>query len=487
MSFFEGIDCGGSGDCGFTCVGRAMYVHRQSQPDCKGHRTCNDEDFLPRGPVQAELRLLAARELAKNFRQYLFLTAADAAAYAKKVSQAGYYADSRSMCALAQAAQIDLRIWAYSDDFQRWTLYTFSPWKLKRKEPTMTLWLRLKDEHYLWLKPVAPIDAECERAVLLTASKHLGPLSGAGRHRLLEAIGISTTTDSSACSHVDSASARRTRGKTSTHTLGTAGSRIHGLLHGPDVVPTASSRSRRSRSRSLKNSSGALLGGNSEWLGALGIERPTNTLDSFGLVPGAVWQTNTCYICPCGWDPRWWARSERQGGTKFTIIRRHWLRCQGRLPPVLSAAQRSGKCRVVALRDRHRWLDRAVARYVARLQALRISHPMLIGTWWDLQLQAPYDVGTAGACAFICSRCGTRRSLSAALRWPCRMRPDRMSLNAFLVAMRGQQWTTAWRAQVHRQKARWRLLHPFARRRPSAHPMRVAPCGLSTSSGMSAL
>ena len=70
--FFEGIDCGGSGDCGFTCVGRAMYVHRQSQPDCKGHRTCNDEDFLPRGPVQAELRLLAARELANNFRQYLF-------------------------------------------------------------------------------------------------------------------------------------------------------------------------------------------------------------------------------------------------------------------------------------------------------------------------------------------------------------------------------------------------------------------------------
>ena len=52
-----------------------------------------------------------------------------------------------------------------------------------------------------------------------------------------------------------------------------------------------------------------------------------------------------------------------------------------------------------------------------------------------------------------------------------------MSLNAFLVALRGQQWTTAWRAQVHRQKARWRLLHPFARRRLSAHPTRVLHLG----------
>ena len=52
-----------------------------------------------------------------------------------------------------------------------------------------------------------------------------------------------------------------------------------------------------------------------------------------------------------------------------------------------------------------------------------------------------------------------------------------MSLNAFLVATRGQQWTTAWRAQVRSQKARWRLLHHFARRRPSAHPTRALHLG----------
>ena len=34
--------------------------------------------------------------------------------YAKQVPKAGVYADSRTMCALAQAAQVALRIWAYS-------------------------------------------------------------------------------------------------------------------------------------------------------------------------------------------------------------------------------------------------------------------------------------------------------------------------------------------------------------------------------------
>jgi hypothetical protein len=112
---FESIDCGGDGDCGFLAFARA--THDQQDDDQKSKVSM--EDFKPKGPVQAELRLLAASELEKNYKEYLFGKAAEAKQYANKVGKAGFYADSRSMYALAQAAQVDLRIFAYSDEYKR--------------------------------------------------------------------------------------------------------------------------------------------------------------------------------------------------------------------------------------------------------------------------------------------------------------------------------------------------------------------------------
>lgn len=55
----------------------------------------------------------------------------------------------------------------------------------------MTVWFRLKDDHCLWLRLVLPLPVKLERVILKSACARLGPLSGAGRHRLLEALGIS--------------------------------------------------------------------------------------------------------------------------------------------------------------------------------------------------------------------------------------------------------------------------------------------------------
>ena len=115
-----------------------MYEYRLQLPGKENARRCDDDDFKPRGPVQAELRLLAAAELARNYGLCLLASPEAAKAYVARVSVAGHYAGSRSMCALAQAAQVVVHAWTYSDECQRWNLYTFGLWRLKQAQAPST-------------------------------------------------------------------------------------------------------------------------------------------------------------------------------------------------------------------------------------------------------------------------------------------------------------------------------------------------------------
>ena len=94
------------------------------------------------------------------------------------------------MCALAQAAQAQVRIWAWSSDFQRWSFYIFSPWKTKAKLNPATIWLRLRDDHYSWLRPKAGFSDEEEHDLFRTAVSKADSLVGAGRCRLDAALGL---------------------------------------------------------------------------------------------------------------------------------------------------------------------------------------------------------------------------------------------------------------------------------------------------------
>ena len=115
---FDVVDCGGDGDCGFTSCGRSLYHHRSALRVKGLSAHVDNTDFLPRGVVQAELRMLVAAEIRRNWDRYLFTHAPEAIQFAERIGQAGQWADSRSMCALAQAAQAQVRIWAWSADFQ---------------------------------------------------------------------------------------------------------------------------------------------------------------------------------------------------------------------------------------------------------------------------------------------------------------------------------------------------------------------------------
>ena len=112
--------------------------------------------------------MLVAAEIRRNWDRYLFAHAPEAILYADRIGKAGEWADSRTMCALAQAAQAQVRIWAWSSDFQRWSFYIFSPWKTKAKLNPSVIWLRLRDEHYCWLRSKAGFSDDEEHDLFRT-------------------------------------------------------------------------------------------------------------------------------------------------------------------------------------------------------------------------------------------------------------------------------------------------------------------------------
>ena len=270
---FDVVDCGGDGDCGFTSCGRSLYHHRSALRVKGLSAHVDNTDFLPRGAVQAELRMLVAAEIRRNWDRYLFTHAPDAIQYAERIGQAGQWADSRSMCALAQAAQAQVRIWAWSADFQRWSFYIFSPWKAKAKLNPSTIWLRLRDEHYSWLRPKAGFSDEEEHDLFRTAVSKPDSLLGAGRVRLGAALGLPMTSSMSSCPA--SAGARR-----ALPLAGTATDRQ------TRTVADVALGGHRKRSRTART-----LSSQDQALSLTSLRKATN------------YTVNKLYVCPCAWDP----------------------------------------------------------------------------------------------------------------------------------------------------------------------------------------
>jgi hypothetical protein len=422
--YFENIDCGGDGDCGFLALGRA--THDRQSPDKKAKVSM--DDFLPKGPVQAELRLLAAQELEKNYDKYLFTKVADAKAYAAKVGKAGFYADSRSMYALAQAAQVDLRIYAWSPDFKRWTLYRFMPHTVKKKSAILpSVWLRLKDVHYTWLKPTKDFTAEMDVEAIAGARTKLDHLSGAGRRGLLQSIGI----DAASCRSSAQSASRRTTPAQS------GGSRRADILAamGIDMQSVASAPVARSVPQlSAATASKLASGVDANSQGAAVAQ------DSLaGMLPyvaGSMW------TCPCGWHP-----VAPTSGKRRTLAEQHWRKCQGRPAPEQSLDARKASRAFSPGAATAANAAKARAVHTAWLSDLARRAPVAAEATCTPNLEVPFT-GTccSGAKACIrykCTKCGEERMLSVFRRLPCkrRPRPDQGGLSDF--AWRSAVWGRA--------------------------------------------
>ena len=109
------------------------------------------DDFKAGGRLQAQLRLLASKELEKKPK--LYMIDGDLSSIATDTKRAGFFAESHSLYALANASHLDLRIWAWDNTLKRWDFYVIcSDAPSPKKTPTI-LYLRLQAEHYEWLRP----------------------------------------------------------------------------------------------------------------------------------------------------------------------------------------------------------------------------------------------------------------------------------------------------------------------------------------------
>ena len=82
---------------------------------------------------------------------------------ADNVAKAGTWAEQTAILALANASNIDFRIWAFENSLQKWRFYQIPP--NKPQKDMRIVWLQLRDNHYQWLKPkpkAAPLEAITE-------------------------------------------------------------------------------------------------------------------------------------------------------------------------------------------------------------------------------------------------------------------------------------------------------------------------------------
>ena len=177
---FSVVDCGGQGDCAYLSIaaGLAHLVGKTPDP----------VDLVPKGKLQAYLRCQAAKELRTSAADYNLIGRADS--IASRVAEAGFWADSVSLLALATAIQAEFRIWTWDRKLSRWQLFVLGSkvGKKKKAKSDKIVWLQLMDHHYQWLRPTSsdfrldscvPSSAYIQRLQQFDADS-VDPLRGAG-------------------------------------------------------------------------------------------------------------------------------------------------------------------------------------------------------------------------------------------------------------------------------------------------------------------
>ena len=416
-------DCGGAGDCAPCAIGTALNEAN------KGGKSA--DALKPAGPVQADLRLCAASEIKKNWQTYLYESKEAALADAAKVQASGTPLGSQALYALAQACQLDLRIWAWSHGYQRWHLHRLQPHKKKDKKAPQIVHLALSHFHYQWLKPKSSEPSAVMKDALKSAYYKLDhflsvdepppgtpdvydPLVGAGR------------SDSSA--------------KERLRALGIGASSSSG-----DSAPPSSAAGGSKTSRAAKTRLRALgIGGHSSAAGssgqgleALGISAaafdPEDASDQHLARPLAR------YDCPCGA----WPTTPLSVLNAQTKARTHWLKCQGKLPPKQTSQDKAH----FLLQNRGKIAEikkaNAIKSYHDKRKAFSSTSPQIVGQMCKLNFNDPSwyapPGGGQGYVRYACSRCKVAKETTKTFVEQCSARLDRsISLFDFRCVTRGK-------------------------------------------------
>ena len=141
---FGVIECGGDGDCAYCTIAQGFY-------DVANKKSKNyvPADFRPKGRLQAQMRTLASKELVTHGPKYALPDGGGE--LAGQVSEAGHYANSQSLHALATATHAEFRIFAFDSKLSRWNFYVVASNSPKPKP--RVVWMRLQAKHYQLLRP----------------------------------------------------------------------------------------------------------------------------------------------------------------------------------------------------------------------------------------------------------------------------------------------------------------------------------------------
>ena len=398
---FQSVECGGQGDCAYLAIATAVATMSKAK--------VKSTDLLPKGPAQAEMRLTAAEEIRRKPARYLFSDAGSAKEFATAMSKPGVYADSRAILAIASALDLDIRIYAFPNQSQTWVLHLLQPEKLNKL--TRKIYLRLRDEHYTWLKPNADQDNFEKNLDLREARPGLDHLRGGG---ILERLGFTQT--GSASSPTTAPSTRRR----CREALGLPRSRVE-----PKLSVQA-------------GSSPASVGARAEE------------------VPDASYQKRVRLACPCGWQP-----PEAKEDTR-PEARRHWQACQGTKPPLAPKESITRLCHAMRPKAILAKREAAAEAWVTWAQT---CSPKVRAGLCKPQLETPMSCPTnrkKREVQYVCAQCGAERSLGRMRHNPCKARDASLSSQDWVAARFGEA-----RAKQLRDRGRERVLKAEAKLRAS--------------------
>ena len=417
--YFTPVECGGDGDCAYCSIAAGMAHSTPGQ-------TPKPEHLRPRGKLQAHLRCLAAKELRDHPECYPI--GKPLAQYAAATATAGTWAESPSLIALAQAAKLELRIWAWEHSLSRWQLYVVKgprPAQGKRAQQTTTIWLKLADKHYQWLKPTdkgEPPSSTLDQAVFRSVGGSTDPLAGAGPQSQASSVsarrllGLRTPSAVSLRSSASSPSTRRVLGLGSAASsappaLAPSAPRSAGaptLLGLRDSATASAAPARSTAARPLARLAAGAASAAS--VGSGGRLAELQAMEPH--VPGGLWD------CPCGW------KSSGGGATERKRAIRHWRDCLGCQPP----RRTTDTCRSIGAYSSGSAATAEKAKESfgewARTMSARGARAAEATCTPDLDTPFCGTTRNGGGCRlYACTRCGEQRSLTDFKRRPCKSRP----------------------------------------------------------------
>lgn len=351
-------------------------------------------ELAPKGKLQAHLRCSAAKEMETHPADYPI--GRPVAEYAREVATAGVWAESPALIALAQACNLELRIWAWEASLSRWQLYIVRGPRMKSVKDAKVVWLCLADLHYRWLKPktaAAHHGGVLAQALKRTVDGKVDPLRGAGR--------ATSSTSSSA--------------------------RVRRIL-GLDSASSAATASHSVGARTLLGMAPAARSVGARMLLGLAHSTTSNPRERDFEIDLPYRAGDLC-VCPCGWRPSEGTKSQKRS----TQAKRHWQQCQGTAPPkettelrrsVGAASSGSAASAEKARRLFSKWLVE-----------LRAKNAQVAGAACTPYLEVPFGINARYR--YTCTKCGQQRTLTSFRRLPC---VARKSAGSTAAAVTRSQW-----------------------------------------------